>query len=427
MKKRSFPLPEAIDGANWTIDVGAASVDLRARRMLVPLEDTDGARFVRAHEMAHAKITPRVSAGATAAKYGVSMLSLQVCEDRRVHEFLQRRGVPVGGGLSAADCEEVAAAAPKMSDRDIAAALVGSHGTGDYRRLMEAVACKCDENTADRVLSIAKLVGHVCEMLSRSGKRTRIHSCTTRAGFRSATIPAARAFDGFFPETDENDPDAAAAEAGVRRLAELAAEKAHRKPNRWGSIDAIERARMSAGRRQPQWRGRRSMDCGAVPVAVHRLTTDGRIFARQLRNPGGTVLIDVSGSMSLGAEDLTAMVHAAPGSTVAIYSGDDCSRVGAGRLAIVANRGQRSTAAEIRGLGMPGGNVVDGPALQWLATQPAPRVWVCDGIVTGVHDRTAPNLFADAARICRRGGIRRVDRPRDAAAMLAEIHRRRRD
>ena len=56
------------------------------------------------------------------------------------------------------------------------------------------------------------------------------------------------------------------------------------------------------------------------------------------------------------------------------------------------------------------GNIVDGPALDWLGKQPGPRVWVSDGFVTGVNDTTSVDLGAAAQVTCNRGSIRRVER-----------------
>ena len=54
------------------------------------------------------------------------------------------------------------------------------------------------------------------------------------------------------------------------------------------------------------------------------------------------------------------------------------------------------------------GNVVDGPALHWLSQQKSPRVWVSDGEVTGVNDRTGANLSLDVKILTNRARIRRV-------------------
>jgi len=51
--------------------------------------------------------------------------------------------------------------------------------------------------------------------------------------------------------------------------------------------------------------------------------------------------------------------------------------------------------------------LVDGPALEWLAKQNGPRIWISDGSVTGIGDSQAANLFMEAGAILRKGNIRR--------------------
>ena len=53
------------------------------------------------------------------------------------------------------------------------------------------------------------------------------------------------------------------------------------------------------------------------------------------------------------------------------------------------------------------GNVVDGPALQWLCKQPEPRIWICDGRVTGFGDRMSPILVREAMELAKREKITR--------------------
>jgi hypothetical protein len=68
---------------------------------------------------------------------------------------------------------------------------------------------------------------------------------------------------------------------------------------------------------------RRASDQGAVLRRLDRLLTDGKVFATKRRIPGGTVLIDASGSMGWTREGILDVVAAAPAATVAIYSGDE--------------------------------------------------------------------------------------------------------
>ena len=56
-----------------------------------------------------------------------------------------------------------------------------------------------------------------------------------------------------------------------------------------------------------------------------------------------------------------------------------------------------------------GGNIVDGPALDWLATQAEPRIWISDGAVTGIDDVDHAVLSAEALRAQMTGRVRRLD------------------
>ena len=71
------------------------------------------------------------------------------------------------------------------------------------------------------------------------------------------------------------------------------------------------------------------------------------------------------------------------------------------------------------------GNIVDVPALQWLARQPAPRVWISDGLVTGMSDTASTEIQRRCKEIRRRAGILRV-KTADAAALLLESRAARR-
>jgi hypothetical protein len=406
--RRVYPLPEAIDGRRWSVDDGRPQVDTTARRMLVPLQDTDGDRFIRAHEMAHARITPKVGAGKAAKKAGVTLMALQVAEDARVHHFLNRRGIPTPGGMTP---EEAQSCAKRIvsNDRDMAAALLSSHGTGDFELLRHGLL----ESGADHdaLLETIRDVRRIAEGIGRrADRRGGKHPCDNSRGFATRTIPAALQFDTLWPEEPGDADD------GMRdKLSELIRNVSmSARDGKWGTVDPIARAPMSIARRRGKGETRTYRDEGTAPSAVHRLTIDGRIFSRQRHAPGGTVLVDASGSMALSAEQLAAIVEAAPTGKVAIY----CGRSTSGRITVVADRGRMATDKDMRRARVGGGNVIDGPALRWLANQPKPRIWVSDGYVTGKNDAMAMNLIADAAGIVRRGSITRVDAADDAADML---------
>jgi len=188
--------------------------------------------------------------------------------------------------------------------------------------------------------------------------------------------------------------------------------------NDWGEMEiltpslplpranAIRRTRMHAG------------FSGALRYPQRALlpATDGRAFGvrRLCRQSSGTLLIDCSGSMLVTPHLLDkALEHAY--SIVALYGGT-CDQAERGRLVIVAARGRRADSQWLSSVQMGPGNVVDGPALEWLANQRTPRVWISDGMVTGKGDTTAVNLVLDAMRIVRQGRIRRIKSVKQLAA-----------
>ena len=129
---------------------------------------------------------------------------------------------------------------------------------------------------------------------------------------------------------------------------------------------------------------------------------DGKAWSVKLRRETGSILIDVSGSMDLEASQIGQLLENAPLATVANYSSDG-NRTG--ELHILAQNGRYTSDPQHAG----SGNGVDGPALDWLARQPAPRVWICDGIVSGVGDVTHHTLARECMTTCVRSNIMRVE------------------
>lgn len=176
-------------------------------------------------------------------------------------------------------------------------------------------------------------------------------------------------------------------------------------------------------------RRRRAKDYGIAMAHPHRLLVDGKVFGEMRKVKGGTVLVDVSGSMHFEPNEIEELIKAAPAIVVATYSGNSSHHSHAptgiegphGVLSIVGKGGRRAgsgRSADGRFLIRPcgGQNIVDGPALRWLAKQKEPRYWVSDGMVTGIAkvggkwqvDNMYSNLIRDAIRIVATGRIKRV-------------------
>jgi len=180
----------------------------------------------------------------------------------------------------------------------------------------------------------------------------------------------------------------------------------------WGPMDILAPP-LSHPCRKLRGMARRKVVCGytgAFRFPSRALpASDGRAFtSRRPRSAhGGTLLIDCSGSMGkqVTHERLMAISERSPRATIGLYAGGPTNR--SGSLLIVARKGMHA-AGEVIDNWPHSGNVVDGPALQWLSRQKTPRVWVSDGAVTGTNDHSAANLQVEVNMIVAMARIRRV-------------------
>jgi hypothetical protein len=118
------------------------------------------------------------------------------------------------------------------------------------------------------------------------------------------------------------------------------------------------------------------------------------------------VVVDQSGSMSIAADELAALLDAAPGALVLGYSHAPGSS-GVPNAWLLADRGR--AASTLR----PGnvGNGVDGPALRLALAKRRgrePVLWVTDGQVTDSADHADMALAAVCARLVLRHGLQMV-------------------
>jgi hypothetical protein len=129
----------------------------------------------------------------------------------------------------------------------------------------------------------------------------------------------------------------------------------------------------------------KATDMGVSPRNIHRITIDGQVFGKKKFVAGGSVLIDDSGSMHWKAQEIAEIVEAAPATVIAAYSGQGFSE---SELVIIAQNGKWADVDDRDNRPMGNGNEVDLPALEWLAEQPKPRIWVSDQqVVPSYGDR----------------------------------------
>jgi hypothetical protein len=435
------PLPEAIDGLPWEVTIRPPQAlaqgllygvtNLTEQKMILPPENHPSAQYVRLHELAHAKWTPRNIDPAKAAKAAkATVTDIQICEDLRIQTLLHEAGL-LPPEVSHRDPNDI----QQMSQALTGHTLHEPHTALEVLTWATIAASVAVRHKGIRTPSKYKLahppalhgeLETVCEQVRNAIDRTGDLPAAARwENIESLANSIANAVVGdAYPKRKSALPFKATTIPAARRLREMLDEAKdtlqqptpvmphHDKvpsKHKWGDLAQLPPIPLAASHKPKQApvRIKRSQIHGTRLGALRRLFTDGRAFHRIAKSPqiGGTVLIDASGSMDLSAEDINAILDKAPAATVAMYSGS----ADRGAVTVIAKAGRMATNRAIheRRKQIGHGNIVDGPALRWLATQAEPRIWICDGIVTGVNDRQALNLVMETNSLTRQHNIKR--------------------
>jgi hypothetical protein len=400
VKARIYPAPEAISPGKWEIvpTLDHACVDLKKRVMSVPLDDTPQWRNVRAHELAHVAFSP---ATPTKLPRGVTMHTLQAVEDYRVNTLAQRAGVD----FSAGGPEHIIEGAILSTKNQPHGSILLCLAVFPPERLF--VRGRVHDQTT--VPEIAAFISATIDgAIARMNPRKRGYIQKTALTY-PLTVKTARWIDeqcAAFSRQQAGKGKAGKGKDNTQSQSTPVPDGQY-----FGNMH-IERPVLNA--RGMQSRSLRPTDEGSIFRAPWRVTTDNRVFRRSSVARSASVLVDTSGSMSLSSDDVRAIVKQAPASIVAAYSANPGTNNGP--LRILAQGGRITT--DDRAYVMPGGNIIDVPALKWLSKQPRPRYWVCDGDVTGLGDTRDRRVNADCDRIVRSAGIIRVDNAEELQARL---------
>ena len=170
-----------------------------------------------------------------------------------------------------------------------------------------------------------------------------------------------------------------------------------------------------------QGREYRPMDYGTNPKYINRWCVDKKVFKQKQRVYGGTILIDASGSMSFNAQDILDIMKLLPAVKIAMYNQTYYDGRNTGSLRIIGDRGKR-VQEEYLDKHTGGGNGVDGPALKWLGTMPAKRIWVSDMYVFGRSHAHTGNLLKECKEIMKINNIIRLADIDDVKAFALKLN-----
>jgi hypothetical protein len=412
----------------------------------VPLGDSAQDFFVRCHELGHLRWTDFSKTPSDRAReWDVAVSTVQYAEDYRIGRLLLEAGVPIQDtpsfipanhvrsfadaipayfaqvGYAAVERETLRQMYPKLAEIEAEIADVDWHESDSAKMLAQAVTRAMErevewehaESDADdasdggdgqsttpvqayKDVARYRLDGGL-EHVERVKRYRYIvqDEKTQKAAAECIRLLKAPSYS-----------DANASESDVRRTLGMSLESFGRTIVPSGTMATVT-ARLTQRVGTVQLRGTkvatRMVNTGQRVRRASRMLTDGKVFVR--RTMGGTILIDCSGSMYLTHETIVDLLRARPAATIAVYCSANCRT---GFLTIIAQKGRAVSLEDFHNVYLGGGNVIDLPALEWLARQSGPRVWICDGCVTGVNDDVGPNIARACASIVLQNRITRI-------------------
>lgn len=160
---------------------------------------------------------------------------------------------------------------------------------------------------------------------------------------------------------------------------------------KWGDL-SVEDLKMEKAMLRT-WKQRHKPQYVGSMRYMHRSLTDMKVWGLKDRSiPRISVLIDASGSMHVESARIAQVLDRNPANVVACYSGSGDK----GAVWVVGKDGKYADEIAIAGARTKHGygNIVDGPALVWLAQQKGRLVWVSDGRITGAMEKENKAMYS---------------------------------
>lgn len=388
-----------IRGGDWTVTEGRARTNLLDHTMCIGGDESLHSEENRLEELGHARWSPPLEAvSIPTMQYG---RTLQVVEDARIWKRLmqsgmwdaEKRNTPTISVLS------VSRAAP--SDEPLEAhairGAVAFFGRTANAKVVDDL-CKqiIADLTKDDVARNTKLALSFEAAITRAKGLLRDYLTINFTSTEPIANAIQQMIDAYIrareqacapPDPGEPTPDGDSSDRDpdedvIRKIA--AAENvptAH-----WGEMRTVPFPMRATPRpaAQPPKHIRVLSDAGTRIRDIRRWYTDRQIFERRIpirRPPDVTLLLDMSGSMGYNNERIEYFLQAIPRLTVYGYAAPDDKT---GYIALFAEKDQIVDNINNARSYLGGGNLVDLPALQFLAKRKGARVWISDGQVCDI-------------------------------------------
>ena len=415
--------PELVSGRHddepraWTIHEGStmrgeASCNLQERILEVPLNTSEQARVVRAHELMHARVSPRADYLVRCLDE-VSPRALECAEELRVNTLIDRLGFDVATLCDGTENRGARRLAESGQWGEALCFLMAVLGTGAERDFFGGIR-QGAPTWLPALRNLRKRALEIFSLDTRALGATHLDDAGLPSGYASSTLVLARLLT---QSAVARVPTSAEELRAFRRSLAVGGRRPATgvfAPLVMDEATFLERS--PRGQRDRSWR---ASTTGTSMRYPGRLLTDDqrRAFAHQVPRHGGVVIVDQSGSMDIEPDALRALVREAPHALVVGYSHRPGDRGSTANAWVLCERGRLATRT-------PSGNVgngVDGPVLRWAASRrraDEPFVWVTDGQVTDSHDYPDAGLTLTCAELVQRYRIRLVRDLADAVSVL---------
>lgn len=441
----NYPEPQLLDrldmprGERWDIQHvepvrGKPVTCISKATMAAPLYDDPCSRSIRAHEMIHAKVSPK-DLTEWLERTTAKERTLVVAEEARVNYIARKLGFFPHVHLSDGSEHHTGEMAAKNNDWAgavlNAAITMNCAGFDAYIRGIKKHKPEWEPSLKAIVKKINKYLDSAAieELMSTSEWSNYYYiGCPTPSGFIFTEVIAkwlegvGEISNGNEELTEDSENSKVPTATQILKSKQLAFgthDASMYAAQVWGKLN-VEKCKMVPRAGGSFSKKRIASPIGKNPRRLTRALTDPdkRIFDAKRRGMGGVVLIDVSGSMRLSIEQVISIVEMAPGATVATYAEDDDGSRGIPNLHIVAIDGKIAEKLPNRQTG----NNVDLPALEWAIKarkkKSDPIVWVSDGEVTSTTGELFPSGAIECINLCRKQGIITVADTGSAIAVL---------
>lgn len=422
---------------------GIPSTSVEGRIMNVPMGTDPLSRAITAHEMVHAKISPKADDMTKwVARERASVEGMIAVEELRVNYLASKAGFDMkvlSDGSEEATGERCVAM--NLWPEAVRFAVATAH-TGGHKKFLSGVR-RHNRVWANVLADIAKRAVNEMKKADRTGT---LGSTRPIEEYYSEEVLFPYGFsnteriaewidrlaedkpqeDSDNEKADDTSDDTTGSEASegpkkrgrkpvdekTKEKADSAVEKSRRnKPTEYHNATItwmplkVEKCPMPVLLSGSLGKKRVASPTGKSPRRLHRALTDPdkRIFDRIVKGKGGVIVIDASGSMRVSPSQVKRVVESAPGATVLAYTTLDYKVVDGEAVNpncwVLAHNGRMIDEMPYK---RGAGNGVDLPALRHALTyrkrSTTPFIWVSDGQVTGRGDSTSDALTIETTK-----------------------------